>query len=341
MLFFSEKNFRGNHAGTKARNDAEMILRQFGAKPINAHALELRNDVYENIYSNIKNRLGYIRFYIDTLFVRNQTIIVQYPMLAFDIQFDYIQKLSKYNRVIFLVHDIQSLRRDSHHGLQDEIRMLNLATGLIVHNRFMEDKLKQIGVCVNTYYRLECFDYLFDNKTNNPVEDNVIVFAGNLDKSEFIPMMCTENPTLQFSFYGPGWRFDSRNATHHGSFLPDEIPGKVEGRFGLVWDGKTVFGCTGALGEYTRINNPHKLSLYIAAGLPIIAWNDAAIAEFIQKYNIGITVKELTYIQDAVNGITEEQYKTMRENVLRIQKSVTTGVFLQRVLNEIERNNNA
>ena len=35
--------------------------------------------------------------------------------------------------------------------------------------------------------------------------------------------------------------------------------------------------------DYLRINNPHKTSLYLACGIPIITWNKAAIAQYVRK----------------------------------------------------------
>ena len=37
----------------------------------------------------------------------------------------------------------------------------------------------------------------------------------------------------------------------------------------------------------------HKLSLYLAVGLPVIIWEKAAEAEFVLKENVGVTVKSL------------------------------------------------
>lgn len=338
MLYFSEINYRGNHAGTKARNDAEEILRQYGARPVNTRSLELRDTTNSGIRSNIANRLGFIRYFWDLLFVRNETVIIQYPMLAFDIQKDYIQFLSRYNRVVFLIHDIQSLRRENHTGLNQEIEMLNLAFGLIVHNRFMEEKLKEIGITVNHIYHLNCFDYLFSGTPNNGFSPSGVAFAGNLEKSDFLPTMCNENPTVPFYFFGPGWNSTEgmTNATYCGSFLPDDIPGKLQGTYGLIWDGKTTVDCSGAVGEYTRINNPHKLSLYIAAGIPVIAWCNAAIAEFIQKNQIGVVVERIDNLQHVLSDISDEQYAQMQRNILNLRSRVIQGKFLQAALCQIE-----
>ena len=336
MLFFSEMNYRGNHAGTKARNDAEAILRQYGASPINSQRLELQVGKDMGIQSNIVNRLGFIRYFCDILFVRNKTVVIQYPMLAFDIQFDYVRKLAKHNRVVFLVHDIQSLRREGHVGLEQEIQMLNIAWGLIVHNRFMAAKLEQLGVRTKRVYLLNCFDYLYHEKELSDTSMDGVAFAGNLEKSVFLSKMCNENGNLPFHFFGPSWSADYANSVYYGNFSPDEIPGKLCGKYGLIWDGNTTQGCSGAVGEYTRINNPHKMSLYIAAGMPVIAWSDAAIAEFIQRNHIGIVLDRIDCLLDALAEISDAQYQEMKKNVFRIRERLVTGDYLRTVLKAIE-----
>lgn len=340
MRYFSEANFRGNHAGTKARNDAEVILKAYGARSINTRVLELRDNGHESIQSNIANRLGFIRYYWDLLFVKGETVVIQYPMLAFDIQFEYVKKISKHNKTVFLVHDIQSLRRNDPVGLKKEIDMLNLADILIVHNRFMEDKLLELGVSPKRFIRLQCFDYLYGGEEKDHLNQVGVAFAGNLEKSEFLRQMCLENPKSIFHLYGPGWNLEweeTGNAVYEGSFKPDEIPGKLQGRYGLIWDGQTTAGCSGIMGEYTRINNPHKLSLYIAAEMPVIAWKDAAIAEFICDYGIGITVERIDDLQKTLDSITDQQYAFMQENVHRIRNKLIHGHYLKRALLEVEK----
>ena len=341
LYFFSEANYRGNHAGTKARNDVETIFRETGAKPINTRVLELRSKEDEAIKANINNRLGFIRYYFDLLFIKQRTVVIQYPMLSFDIEYNYVKALSRHNRVIFLVHDIQSLRRENEAGLEKELRMLNMAYGLIVHNRFMEKKLRSIGVTVKKIYELNCFDYLYADNVEESITENAIVFAGNLEKSFFLSELCLYNPDISFKLYGPGMNDQlqkNRNLSYCGNFLPDEIPGKLKGKYGLVWDGNTTRGCSGPVGEYTKINNPHKMSLYISSGIPIIAWSQAAIAEFINQYQIGITVDRIDSLSKELSTISEKQYLSMKKNVLELRKKLIHGEFLKRVLKEIERN---
>lgn len=55
-----------------------------------------------------------------------------------------------------------------------------------------------------------------------------------------------------------------------GSYMPEELPEKLEAKYGLVWDGLEITSCEGTFGQYLKYNNPHKFSLYMAAGIAVI-----------------------------------------------------------------------
>jgi len=338
LYFFSEYNVRGNHAGTKARNDIEKILRKENAVPINRKILQL-SEKNGSIKCNIKNRFDFIRYYWDLLFIRNRTVIIQYPMLSFDIDFQYIKKLSRKNRVVFLIHDIQSLRKMNKNGLEKEIKILNLADALIVHNCFMTQKIHELGIRQKQIYELECFDYLYDKETEAQRDKKAIIYAGNLKKSQFLEEMFRKNEHVEFNLYGDGWNEvldEFKNANYQGSFLPDVVIEKLKGKFGLIWDGESVKGCTGVVGEYIKINNPHKMSLYIAAGIPVIVWNKAAVAKFVKQYNIGLIVESIDNLEEYILNISDEYYDEMMKNVKKLREKIVEGYFFEEVLKKIE-----
>ena len=55
-----------------------------------------------------------------------------------------------------------------------------------------------------------------------------------------------------------------QNVVYKGVYPPDQLPDKIQGGWGLIWDGSSLKGCQGNYGEYLKYNNPHKTSFYIA-----------------------------------------------------------------------------
>ena len=336
MYYFSELNLRGNHAGTKARNDAETILNRFGAHPVNKRQFILQSREDESIYSNVKNRFELLPFFLKAELLKGKYVFIQYPMLAFDWTDRYFNILSKNNKIVLLVHDLQSLRRGDIEACKKEIQTLNIADTLILHNKFMKEKLISYGLTVNNILCLDLFDYLCKEETCQK-RSNAIAFAGNLNKSEFLYEMFEKNKKVDFNIYGNS---DERlrnykNVRYHGSYLPDELPSVLNGKFGLVWDGNDINTCSGPLGEYTKINNPHKLSLYIASGIPVIVWKEAAIAEFVKNNKIGIIVDDIADLEKSLK-INEDDYRRMKDNVMELRKKIIHGEYLLNILLSIE-----
>lgn len=121
-----------------------------------------------------------------------------------------------------------------------------------------------------------------------------------------------------------------------GSFPGDIVPKHISSNFGLVWDGESLEDCDkgGNFGQYLRINNPHKFSLYIAAGIPVIVWKKSALANFVQKNGIGICIDSISDIDNVMKKITQNEYKSLLMNVALLQEKVTTGFFLRNALNK-------
>lgn len=72
---------------------------------------------------------------------------------------------------------------------------------------------------------------------------------------------------------------------------------------------------SGTFGQYLKLNNPHKTSLYLASGIPVIIWKEAALASFIVENNLGFAVDKLSEINEKLSQISDEQYKIMANNV--------------------------
>ena len=106
----------------------------------------------------------------------------------------------------------------------------------------------------------------------------------------------------------------------------------MEGSFGLVWDGDSTKTCSGTFGQYMKINNPHKASLYLASGLPVLIWKEAALAEFILSNECGCAVGSLEEISEAAGALTKEQYDHFCENAKKIAKRLRGGKYTMRAV---------
>jgi hypothetical protein len=82
------------------------------------------------------------------------------------------------------------------------------------------------------------------------------------------------------------------------------------------------------------LNKPHKASLYIRCNLPLIVWDECALATFVTENKIGIAIGSLTELDTVLPAISAESYKEMKENVKKINERVATGYYISKALNE-------
>jgi glycosyltransferase involved in cell wall biosynthesis len=127
---------------------------------------------------------------------------------------------------------------------------------------------------------------------------------------------------------------DSDNIHIHGFMKSEEFISNVDGDFGFVWDGDSMDTCSGSFGEYLRWNSPHKVSLYLRAGLPIIVWNEAAVAPIVKSEGIGICISKIAELNDILQSVTPEEMQKMRKNVSRISKDLSNGAFFSKAVAE-------
>ena len=224
---------------------------------------------------------------------------------------------------------------EEHHSqIKRDIKMLNKCDYVIAHNRFMTERLKLRG-CVSKIFSINIFDYyskypiykrhLYNNQYIT------ISFAGCLSKSGFLSYIDKEKHPYSFNVYGKP-KQDYKNLHYMGALDPEILTYKIEGNYGLIWEGNKE--CISEENNYTCINNPHKLSMYLVAGMPVIVWKHAAIAEFVINNGVGIIIEKIDDIIK-VKKINSEQYDKMVENCLRIRKELVAGAHTRNVLNNI------
>lgn len=339
LYFIGEKPLKANHAGNKARLDIDCIFRNRSYIEI----CNLEQIEFKSIFQKVRYMCNWehVKNIITIYFLHNKNVVLQYPFYFNVIIRKAIFKLLNKNNTILFIHDIDALRKLEKSDLEREIKILNNAKVVVLHNEKMRNILIQNGLKAKVVI-LSCFDYLLTD--NSPIQNyklsKEVVFAGNLAKSTFLTNNKIENLNLIFNLYGPNFNKKEirwQNIKYFGSFSPNEVPYKLKGSFGLIWDGEKIDTCSGSYGEYMKYNNPHKLSLYIAAGLPVIVWKKSAIAQFVEINEIGITVNSLEEINNVIDKMDINTYNEYKNNIKLLQTRITSGYYTQKVLEKCEK----
>jgi len=313
------KNPNDKNAGPKAPRDInEIISKEYNSKITTI----FKNRIYKiKIVTNFFNS----RFY-------NGMIIVQHPIIYSSKVYNLLPK----NKTIILIHDISGLRNQDDELLNKELVIFKKFKYIIVHNKKMKKFLIEKGVDEESIYLLNIFDYLADGQIEkiNKKFTKTIFYAGNLikDKSPFIYQLEENKMNFNINLYGIGLgKLANKKLNNMGSFDPDNLS-SITGDLGLIWDGVYDDSDSDKLFKnYTKYNNPHKLSCYLASGKPVIAWKKSAIADFIIENNIGYLIDNVYNI----NKIKFDDYSKKKENAIIIGERLRKGYYTKKVLEDI------
>lgn len=244
---------------------------------------------------------------------------------------------------IAVIHDLNSLRDQAGNAkIRQEISGLNQFQTVIAHNGAMKQWLLEHGLSVPVAV-LGLFDYKGDTdkipeRIFQKKERYAVAVAGNLSQQKAGYLYQMKASDVYFvNAYGVNYTENVAGSgflLYQGSFAAEELPGRLEADFGLVWDGPSAKTCVGAAGNYLRYNNPHKLSLYIRSGLPVILWKEAALAPFVEEHKLGFTIESLDEIAPRLKNINSAQYAAYQEQVKRYAKQLENGEFIKRAMKE-------
>lgn len=314
-----------NDGGSKAINDVNYFLKKLGFVSI------------QSPNSKVKKALYLLTKFPHEIKKLSGIIVVQFTGGKLQKRIAKVIKKNERLKLIYIIHDLEALRynADSHDPqlMREEINLMKEADGIVSLSQPMTDWLRKQGVQCKIS-NLGMWDYFTTNFFVN--EDNYnhsVCFAGNLNKSDFLRTY-TENQKI--SCYGTLNNVKlSSNLIYKGVFSPEAVSQKIKENFGLIWDGNSSETCSGKAGEYLKYNSPHKTALYLSSGIPVIVWENAAVAEYVKKYNCGILIKSLNEIDIKLKNITQDQYKKLVHNAQFVGKQMRKGMFLQDALENL------
>lgn len=336
-------NHNLKHAGSKAVSDCTNILGKQGYELIQLNFYKYKYLAVFNILKMIVQLTGMV------FFIKPKSLIVmQYPLFGLKGYFRLFIGILKLKKCFFacIIHDLNSLRyQKAEPEIAGEISNLNAYDIIISHNHSMTEWLKSKSTQTKVI-DLEIFDYLCtqENQFNRIAAfkngEREVIFAGNLSRGKFIYNLGKATNRIYFKLYGPGLdlkRFEKQeNVSWEGTFTAEALVEKLKGNFGLIWDGDDVEQCAGQYGNYIAYNNPHKISLYLAAGLPIILPLKAALSKFVIDNNIGVAINSLSELSDIIDNIDVNQYEIMIKNIISISNKLKTGYFFQSAIKRVE-----
>lgn len=320
----------------KARTDALSIAVSLGYKHIGLfHSGNPKPFIVaEIVYACIKTII---------MADRQDKVFIQYPYypnivnrIIFSIL--HIGKKIKRYKTILLIHDLISYKIERPKTLQAEIIAWEWMDYIICHNERMLAKIQEVRTSAN-YAILGPFYYLYNGPICKRVysKNPTVVIAGNLSKEivGYVYRLSTMHD-VYFDLYGTNYSEQkSNNLRYKGLISPEELPSHLEGQFGLVWYGDSLETCTGTIADYIRYISPHKISLYIAAGLPVIVWEESALASFVIDSGIGVCVRSLTELSACLSDLREDTYDRMVVNVMHVRKEIVSGKRLKDILNNL------
>lgn len=341
------------NAGNKARCDVEVILEELGWKalPVSGHEVS-RNG---GIIAKISTHFSIEQMWNQALgsLSRGDVLFLQFPLVNHTLLFDRVLKGAKRRGVatIALVHDLEMLRAafDERQSIaararinKEEMGVLRLCDAVIAHNDSMKEALvERLGLDAGKVIALGVFDYLHDGELNNSRfdKDAPMAVCGSLreEKAGYLYSLADK---VELNLYGEGYAAPKSEKIHcFGSYAPEQLVDEVKGSFGLVWDGPSTKACVGVYGNYLKVNNPHKVSMYLAAGMPVAIWDEAALAPFVTMSGVGITGCSIEDLAYKAHSLTQEQYDAMKENAkeqsLRVRTGFHTGMAVHDALGAI------
>lgn len=338
----------GFNAGSKARNDVDQIAVDSGFIPLEIKVKEgdsTNGSLFQSIALHLDNA-DMLNKALKSL-PAGSIVLFQFPMRTHTLMLGSVLKRARHRKIrtIALVHDLDTIRLSKYYRKDikksirikyEEVLSLKQFDYIVVHNDEMKKKVSAVmNIPEKKLKTIDIFDYLipeYETKKEETERIRSVMIAGNLDKEKCGYIYKLPSSPL-FDLYGKFYAGDyAENVRYQGAYPPEDLPFHLKGQFGLVWDGEETDTCSGIFGEYLMYNNPHKTSLYLACGIPVIVWKKAAIAKYVTDHQCGIVIDSINDISAAVSKISEEEYNELKRNAEITGKQLREGKNTKRVL---------
>lgn len=329
-----------NSAGGKFPKDIICIFKKNDYQHINVHeGYPKRNPLksFALIFDDILN-LSHIQTKSLVVYI-DQACPRLFKFLCFT-----FFKLKKCNVVDFL-EDVDFLRNNySDNKIKHCIETMNECKCIISQNKNMSRELRKRGLRSQTF-ELNILDFLSNvvdvEKERNVGEKWSVCYGGNLSsfQSGFIFKLPYCNSVI-FNIYGPNLPSKTlpQGCEFKGAFDAENCVGHIEGDWGLVWNGNDIFvDENDKKSTYYNFVCPHKLSMYLLCGMPVIVYKESAMADFVIQNKCGIVVNDLNDLDRVLSEVNEKMYQQLKKGALKIASRIAVGKYTSNAINEMEQ----
>lgn len=321
MLQFENKNF------WKPRNDVALAASELGYRLVNLDVPYV--DEAHWIKDQLTKHFEHVR--------PGDLVIWQYPKYSPALELSMLQWFHERQvTVAAFIHDVTLVREritaSDHYQPEDDKQLLSQFDANILPLNFVEPLADIAEVNLQNIVPLAPYDFRISETVTPATYSQNIFYAGSLVK---FPKL--QNIDFKLTVFGEK-NFSNikinNNNIHDGGFMPaEELAKQLNNGYGLIWDEDVD---NEYRQRYTKWNWPYKFSLYMASGLPVIAWQGSAIAEVIKLGNLGLVVNSLSDVSDAIADVTVEDFNIMAQNAAMFGNKLANGESTKAALKALE-----
>src|SRR4051794_23249550 len=313
-------------ASAKAPADVRAVCLGQGLAPIDLYNFD-RSTARSRLWASVRSAMQLLSS--ATRLASASDVVVQYPLGRVNELI--LRRMKLGSRSVCLVHDLEMLRRPT--IAPRESATLGRFDVVIAHSEAMAATVRAGQPDVSVIV-LEAFDFL-GTRPSLPAAQRprcLYVFGNlSLEKASYLYRLDPRDTGPAIEVYGPNCEVGLLpQGVRWNGVLDPEHPNLSEVRgFGLVWDGDSATGLAGSMGSYLRYNAPHKFSLYVALGIPVIVPVESAMARVVERYALGTCVASIEEGLRFVESCSDSTWNRMLESVRDGQRRVQSGQFVR------------
>ncbi len=322
--------------GSKGREDVRTIAADAGFVPLTAASpREIAGKWQQQArqWGHVLRDWGRLFFKLH----HGDLLLVQYPVLPQKavgfLRFALHMVRWKGATTAAFVHSLDSLRVQGGEAarLSDQA-LLPAFDRIIAPGEKLLNFLHAQGVSRDKLILLPLFDHLTDAPMPERTLSMEVCITGDLRLKKVRYLQRLPRGRIIWHLQGKGWK----NSAKHADIRIHSAQEPLQGSFGLIWGGPSIRLCTGADGACLLAALPHRISRFLAEGMPLIAWEGSAAAALIRREGIGLAVGSLTDIPAAIAALSKEDYARMTEAARRLGAQLRRGTMTREALLKIQ-----